>query len=114
MMKFLKTVGDELVTCSQYEDGVWVYMINPTESEISLVCEKTKIEADFIRSALDEEKRPRIEIDMGQTLILVDIPTAENDSSTNFLQRYRWALSTQRRPFSQSASRIADFSGFHQ
>jgi len=83
MMKFFKTVGDELVTCSQYEDGVWVYLINPTESEINLTCEKTKVEADFIRSALDEEERPRIEIDKGQTLILVDIPTVENDNSTN-------------------------------
>lgn len=83
MIRFFKTVGDELVTCSQYEDGVWVYLINPTESEINLTCEKTNIEADFIRSALDEEERPRIEIDKGQTLILVDIPTVECDNSTN-------------------------------
>lgn len=83
MIKFFKSAGDELLTCEAYEDGVWVYLINPTEEEISLTCEKTKVEADFIRPALDEEERPRIETDNGQTMILVDIPTVENDGAAS-------------------------------
>lgn len=83
MIKYFKTVGEGLVTCDAFEDGVWVYLINPTEEEIIRICESTKIEAEFIRPALDEEERPRIETDNGQTLILVDIPTVENDGKTN-------------------------------
>jgi magnesium transporter len=83
MMQFYKTVGDELVTCREYENGIWVYLINPTEEEIGLTCEQTGIDADFIRPALDEEERPRIETDNGQTLILVDIPTVENEGSAS-------------------------------
>lgn len=83
MMQFYKTVGDVLVTCEAYEEGVWVYLLNPSEEEINKTCELTNIEAEFIRPALDEEERPRIEIDNGQTLILVDIPTVESDGATN-------------------------------
>jgi magnesium transporter len=83
MMQFFKTVGDELVTCPVYEDGVWVYLINPSEEEISKTCDITKIEAEFLRPALDEEERPRIETDNGQTMILVDIPTVEHDGAAS-------------------------------
>ncbi len=83
MIKFFKSVNEELITCDVYEDGVWVYLINPSEEEINTTCAITKIEAEFIRPALDEEERPRIETDNGQTLILVDIPTVENDGGTN-------------------------------
>ena len=83
MMKFFKTVDGSLVTLDGYDAGVWVYLINPTEAEIKDACLLTDIEEEFIRPALDEEERPRIETDNGQTLILVDIPTNENDGTTN-------------------------------
>ena len=83
MMKFYKTVDGSLVTLDGYDAGVWVYLINPTEAEIKDTCLLTDIEEEFIRPALDEEERPRIETDNGQTLILVDIPTSENDGTTN-------------------------------
>ncbi len=83
MMKFYKTVDGSLVTLDGYDSGVWVYLINPTEAEIKDACLLTDIEEEFIRPALDEEERPRIETDNGQTLILVDIPTSENDGNTN-------------------------------
>lgn len=79
MIKFYKSVNNELVATDTFEDGVWVYMINPSEDEISLATGVTGIDAEFIRPALDEEERPRIESDSGQTLILVDIPTLETD-----------------------------------
>jgi magnesium transporter len=83
MIQFLKSVGDELVTFNTFEDGVWVNLTNPTEEEINTTCGLTKIEAEFLRPALDEEERPRFETDNGQTLILVDIPIVENDGKTN-------------------------------
>ncbi|NMA25075.1 MAG: magnesium transporter CorA family protein [Clostridiales bacterium] len=83
MVKFYKSVNDELVQFEEFEDGVWVHMTNPSEDEIQQVSKATGIESEFIRPALDEEERPRIETDNGQTLILVDIPTVENDGSTN-------------------------------
>ena len=83
MIQFLKTVDDGLVTYNTFEDGVWVNLTNPTEEEINTACGLTKIEAEFIRPALDEEERPRIETDNGQTMILVDIPIVESEGKTN-------------------------------
>jgi magnesium transporter len=83
MIKFFKSVNDELVQFDTFEDGAWVQMISPSEDEISQVSKATGIESEFIRPALDEEERPRIESDNGQTLILVDIPIVENDGTTN-------------------------------
>ncbi len=82
MIQFFKTINGSLTSCDAYESGVWVYLINPSEDEINQTCNLTNIEEELIRPALDEEERPRIETDNGQTLILVDIPTSENEGST--------------------------------
>lgn len=83
MIKLYKTINEELVSLEKYEDGVWVNLTNPTEEEISNVCDNLKIDAEFIRPALDEEERSRIESDNGQTLILVDIPILVNEGNKN-------------------------------
>jgi magnesium transporter len=53
MLKFFKTVNEELVNCDTFEEGVWVNLLNPTEEEINLVVESTGIEAELLRPALD-------------------------------------------------------------
>jgi magnesium transporter len=81
MLKFFKTVNEELVNCDTFEEGVWVNLLNPTEEEINLVVESTGIEAELLRPALDEEERSHIEIENGATLILVDVPIIESDGN---------------------------------
>lgn len=79
MIKFYKTINEELACLENYECGVWVNLTNPTEEEINNICNNLKIDADLIKPALDEEERARIESENGQTLILVDIPVVENE-----------------------------------
>ncbi len=57
--------------------GTWVHLCEPEEAEIELVCSRLNIDPDFVRAALDEEERSRIEVEDGMTLILVDTPTVE-------------------------------------
>lgn len=57
--------------------GTWVHLCEPEETEIELVCSQLKIDPDFVRAALDEEERSRIEVEDGMMLILVDTPTVE-------------------------------------
>ncbi len=83
MVKFYKTVNEELICCEAFEEGVWISLVNPTEEEIGRVVEATGIEAEMIRPALDEEERSHIEIENGQTLILVDVPIIEDAGSMN-------------------------------
>ncbi len=91
MIKFLKTIGEdnnlssscELVNLDSFESGCWIHMANPSEDEINQVCATLNLENEFIKPALDEEERPRIESENGNTLILVDIPIVEIDGNRN-------------------------------
>ena len=82
MIEIFKTVNNEIVRTDNFEEGVWVNLANPNEEEINKVIEILSVEADFIKAALDEEERARIESDNGQTLIIVDIPIAEEEKTS--------------------------------
>jgi len=83
MIEILKTVNGELIRTDSYEDGVWINLTNPTEDEINELSSSLNVEIDFLKAALDEEERARIESDNGQTLIIVDIPVIEKEGKTN-------------------------------
>jgi len=78
-MQIYKTVEEQLLQSDQFGKGIWVNLINPDETEVKRVSETLNIDIDYIRAALDEEERPRIESDNGCTLIIVDIPTITSD-----------------------------------
>lgn len=52
----------------------WINLTAPTEIELEMVINGTGANGDFLKAALDEEERSRIEKEEDQTLILVDIP----------------------------------------
>lgn len=83
MLQIYKTVNDEFLCLDNFEDGVWVNMVNPDEDEIKRVCEGLGAEAEYIKAALDEEERARIEHDNGQVLIIVDVPVIDKDGNLN-------------------------------
>ena len=57
----------------------WIHLENPTDREIELIERVTGVNEDLLKAALDEEERARIEIDDGDTLVLFDIPTIEEE-----------------------------------
>lgn len=77
MIEILKTFNGDVIHTDVIEDGVWVNLVNPTEEEINKISSQMNVEVDFLKAALDEEERARIESDNGQTLIIVDIPVVE-------------------------------------
>ena len=80
MIKIYNTNIETNKTTEQEEikKGCWINMVSPSEKEIKLVCEKTEIEDNFIRYALDIEEKARIDIeDDGTTLFVIDIPVVE-------------------------------------
>lgn len=83
MLEIFKTVNGELVYLDHFEDGIWVNLTNPNEEEIKTVCEGLKVAGEYVKAALDEEERARIEYEDGQTLIIVDIPVIEKESNFN-------------------------------
>ena len=59
------------------EDGCWISMIQPDDSEIDYISRQYDIESDALRAALDIDERSRIETEDNYTMILVNIPTVE-------------------------------------
>ncbi len=80
MVSYYKSIEGRLCEVDTPESGVWISVINPTETEISDLEEDMGIDRDYIRAALDEEEPSRIESDDGVTLIVVDYPIAEQDN----------------------------------
>jgi Mg2+ and Co2+ transporters len=83
MIEIFKTIDNGIARTEAFEEGVWVNLINPTEEEIVKINTTLNVETDFLKAALDEEERARIESDNGQTLIIVDIPIVEKEGKLN-------------------------------
>jgi magnesium transporter len=66
-----------------FEKGAWIRLTSPTEDEIRTVRQIVPIPDEFIRYALDEEERPRIDYDDDEhcVLILVDLPFFEGEGT---------------------------------
>lgn len=52
----------------------WIRMVNPSQEEIVTVSQATGVPEDFLRAALDEEERSRIEIEDTCLLVLTNFP----------------------------------------
>ena len=52
----------------------WIRLFDPSDTELTIVAEKCAIPPDFLKAALDEEERPRIDEEEGVVLIVMDIP----------------------------------------
>lgn len=83
MLTIYKTLNDELTSLEKFEDGVWVNLVNPDEDELSQVTAELGIESEYLRAALDEEERARIDHDNDQILIIVDVPVIDKDGNIN-------------------------------
>ena len=59
--------------------GAWISLVNPNAAELSEV-EALGIDPQMLRAALDAEETSHIDIDDGQTLIIIDVPVAEEST----------------------------------
>lgn len=81
MYKAYLTAGDGLIDIENLaENGIWINMIGPTETELSQVSSQTGINIDLLKAALDEEERSRIEVEGDQLLILINVPIYDENN----------------------------------
>ena len=69
-------IGKEEV--EEIKKGVWINLVNPSESEIKRVCTEVNIEEDFIRYPLDYEEQARIDTEDDRILFVIDVPIIED------------------------------------
>lgn len=62
------------------EPGCWVSLVAPGEAEINRISNKYNLDIDALRAALDADERSRIETEDNYTMILVNIPTIEDET----------------------------------
>lgn len=75
------TVNNELTAIENLaENGIWINLVNPPETELTKVSVSANINSDLLRAALDAEERSRIEVDEGQLLILINVPISEGEN----------------------------------
>jgi len=54
---------EELVESKTIKPGYWINLVKPTKKEIDLVIKETGISRDHLAAALDEDERPRYDIE---------------------------------------------------
>ncbi|MDD2497236.1 MAG: magnesium transporter CorA family protein [Desulfitobacteriaceae bacterium] len=74
MINIYRTVNDELVQLQSPEKGAWINITNPSEEELQHAAAMTGIFYDFLKYPLDDEERPRVEIEDNQLLIIISVP----------------------------------------
>lgn len=77
MLTIHKTVAGKMQKLDAIEDGCWINLTYPTEDELNSVISALDVEPSFLKAALDEEESSRIDIEDGQTLIIIDMPSVE-------------------------------------
>ena len=76
MLNVFKTIEHVLqpVPGNELVKDAWIRLVNPSVDEIRSLCMATNVPEDFIRAALDEEERSRIEVEEQCMLVLTNIP----------------------------------------
>lgn len=67
------------------EVGSWINVSNPTAEEREILLQEFNLVPDFLEDALDEEESPRVEIENGQTLTLVNIPVKSDEENEFYI-----------------------------
>ncbi len=78
----------------EMQPGCWIALTNPTASEIIDIADAYQIDPDHLKAPLDEEERPRIEVEDEYTLILVDIPSIEERNGKDWFVTIPLAIIT--------------------
>ena len=68
---------NEFTEIAEFRKGTWIHLVNPSEEEISFVCNNLNIEEDFIRYPLDFEEKARIDTEDDVKLFIIDVPIIE-------------------------------------
>jgi len=85
MYKIYNTVGDETQTITSLnEKGSWINVINPTKAELAKISYETGALYEFLEAPLDDEERPRIEVEENQALIIISIPIVVRNGTVNY------------------------------
>ncbi len=80
---FLSSMTD-LEEIHDFQPGVWINLVNPSQSESMEIAEHYNIDIADLRAPLDAEERSRIEVEDDYKLIIVDVPISEERNNKTY------------------------------
>lgn len=83
MVNFYKTIENAFIELPEIQENIWINLSSPTELELRTIGQFCNVPQDYLRAALDEEERSRIEFEDNCTLILVDVPLKEANGESS-------------------------------
>jgi magnesium transporter len=82
MIRYYKTIDSHIVLIPREEPGCWIYVLSPTKEELAHLTDELGLDAGFVSAGLDEEETSRIEKEEDQVLIVVDLPTKDEEQNS--------------------------------
>ncbi|MDF3004138.1 MAG: corA 1 [Oscillospiraceae bacterium] len=80
MIRYYLTENEMLRELTEAQAGCWISMVAPNEQELQQISQRYCLDNDVLRAALDTDERSRFDADQGYTMVLVNIPTVEEQS----------------------------------
>jgi magnesium transporter len=65
----------------EIESGCWIHCVQPDSEEVNILQEEYKVPQDVIQDILDNDERPRYEVDDDWSMIILRIPVETPQSS---------------------------------
>ena len=69
-----KSFKGELLKIKEYEKGCWINLASPKKEEIEHISKLSGVPRDFLSSALDDDEKPRYEIEGNARLFIFNVP----------------------------------------
>ena len=63
----------------ELESGCWIHCVQPDSEEVNILQEEYKVPQDVIQDILDNDERPRYEVDDDWSMIILRIPGDAED-----------------------------------
>lgn len=86
MMRVFSTMNGQIEQIKQAEKGSWICLSAPTDVELANVAQSTGIDLADLRAPLDDEERSRVDVEDDYTMIIVDIPRAEERDGRDYYE----------------------------
>ncbi|MCX8672428.1 magnesium transporter CorA family protein [Bifidobacterium sp. B4001] len=86
MMRVFSTMNGQIEQIGKASKGSWICLSAPTDVELANVSQATGIDLADLRAPLDDEERSRVDVEDEYTMVIVDIPRAEERDGRDYYE----------------------------
>ncbi|MCD6521587.1 magnesium transporter CorA family protein [Candidatus Calescamantes bacterium] len=80
MIRIFRTKEGILKELQKPEENCWIYVVNPSQSELEKLSKELSLPLHFLTYPLDIDERPRIDYEDGCLLLVIRVPQYDEDN----------------------------------